>query len=544
MLLSSLILTIGVWLRLDQITQQIVADDEWHTLNYMLAGGYKSIFLHFGYSDHCIPMTLLAKLIADTVGLSELGMRALSLTCGIAALIVLPVLVWPRFGPKTALLFAALLSISPLHVYFSRYARPYAVIFLFGLVGILAFERFLATRDRRWGWVYVGCAILVPWFHPLQLPFMSAPLAFALARELPDRGRVFARLRELWPFAAALAAGWILLLAPPMLVDFETIRARSGLGTLDRVTLRIGYDLISGTDRPLTRLLFGAACLIGLVSWLARRRPLLAYFAFLFACQAGAIAYSMPENVGVPITALRYVLPLLGVVLLIAADGLARFDALLQEESLGWMPRHLPSTVACLSFVAWSPLIHPLDPENAIHSRPNAWTNHALYQYQYAPADRELWSRIVLGPKRISSFYTKLAAVPASGDSSARCIVEAPWSFVWSAVPYVVYQRVHRWPMAIGFVHAPGEPPPRSELPWPDGRLDFRNFVDLSDFEGLRERGVAFVVFHKNLAGELPHVVGDPIPDPAVMLALYADRFGPPCFEDEDLTVFDLRSRL
>jgi hypothetical protein len=539
-LLYALILAFGIWLRLDQITRQIPADDEWHALNYLLAADYWQTFLHFGYSDHCIPMTLLDKLIADTIGLSELGMRALPLLSGIAALVVLPALMLPRIGTKSTILFAALLAFSPLHVYFSRYARPYAVIFLFGLLGVIAFERFLATGIRRWGWIYVACAIFVPWFHPMQLPFMLAPFVFALVRELPDRERLLARVRELWPFAAVTAAGLLLLLAPPFWTDFEVMRERTGRGTFLGVTFRTGCDLLSGTDRAMTAILFAVACVIGVGSWLLRHRTLFAYFAFLFACQAAALAWSRPENVHIPITTVRYMLPLLGFLLMLAGEGLARIDGMLLRESRGWLPRHLPSTIACLAFVAWSPLLSPFEPHNAVYYRPNAWTNHALYQYQYRFADRELFLRDVVLPKRISSFYTKLAERSPESEPAARCIVETPWFFPWADVSYVVYQRVHHWPMAIGFVHQPGEPPPKSELPWPDARFRFENFVDLADFVGLRERGVAYVVFHKNFLAELPRQVRDPIPDIAPMLASYRFRFGEPCFEDEDLIVFDV----
>lgn len=543
-LLFALIVAFGVWLRLDQITEQIIADDEWHTLNFLCAADYKQIYLHFGMSDHCIPMTLLNKFISGTVGLSELWMRALPLLSGLVALVVLPAFVRPCLGPKTALLFAALLAISPVHVYVSRFARPNAVIFLLGLMGAFAFERFLSTGKRRFGSVYAACAILVPWFHPIMVPFMLAPIGFALLRELPNRTQLLARMRQLWPFAVAIAAGLMLLLAPPMLYDFDTIRARSGLGTFDSVTFRIGYDLLSGTERPSTRLLFAAAGLIGLSYWLIRRRALLAYFVFLMACQAGAIAYSKPACVGVPITALRYALPLVGIVLLLVAEGLTQIDVMLNRTSRGWLPRHLPSTLAGLAFVAWNPQLSPLEPRNAVHFRPNAWTNDGLYQGEYAWSDRNAYLRGVLLRPRISNFYVQLARDPPGDGASTRRIVEAPWWLDTTAVPFVAYQRIHRWPMLIGFLHEPGEPPNYSELPWPDARFRFRNFVNLADFEGLRARNVAYVVLHKNLAAELPHEVNQPaLPSLTRTLARYTGRFGAPCFEDEDLIVFDVRSK-
>jgi hypothetical protein len=541
LLVFAAIVAFGVWLRIDQIADQILADDEWHTLNYLREQGYRAILEHFGVADHCIPMTLLNKLVADSVGLTELTMRALPLACGLAALVVLPMMLLPRFGAKRVVLFGTLLAISPAHVYFSRYARPYAVIFLLGLAGVLAFERHLASGSKRCALVYAACAILVPWFHPLFLPFMLAPLGFALVRELPDRARLVARLRSTWPIAVVVGVCLAGLLVPPVLFDFKTIRERSGLGELYAVTFRVGFDLVSGTDRTLTRLVFAGACAVGMLSWFLRRRAWLAYCAFLCACQTLGIVCSMPANVGVPITAVRYLLPLLGFALLAAAEGLVRVDAMLHRESRGWIPHHLPSSAACAAFLAWSPLLAPFEPENAVYFHPNAWTNHALYQFQYARSDREFYERDVLLPKRTSSFYTKLAQFHPDGAGSRR-IVEAPWCYDWSCIAFPITQRIHGWPMVIGFVHEPGEKPPDAELPWPDARFRFRNFVDLADFDGLRERGVAFVVLHKHRTAELPRATREDEPSLERVFARYAARFGAPCFEDDDLVVFDVRS--
>ena len=81
----------GAALRLYQIRDQVLVDDEWHALHALLAGGPLDVLLSFGASDHSIPLTLYDVLLERTVGLSELGMRLPSLVAGIAALVVDPV---------------------------------------------------------------------------------------------------------------------------------------------------------------------------------------------------------------------------------------------------------------------------------------------------------------------------------------------------------------------------------------------------------------------------------------------------------------------
>ena len=83
---------VGAAIRLDQIREQIVLDDEWHALHAILRFGYGRILTHFGWTDVCIPLAVFDKVVADTVGLSEMWMRLPVLLAGIASLLVLPLM--------------------------------------------------------------------------------------------------------------------------------------------------------------------------------------------------------------------------------------------------------------------------------------------------------------------------------------------------------------------------------------------------------------------------------------------------------------------
>jgi hypothetical protein len=84
---------------------------------------YASVLSHFGQSDYSIPLTLLYKMLAQTVGLTEMATRAPMLICGVGAIVALPLLTREYVGRPAAHTFAWLLAIAPFHVYFSRYAR-------------------------------------------------------------------------------------------------------------------------------------------------------------------------------------------------------------------------------------------------------------------------------------------------------------------------------------------------------------------------------------------------------------------------------------
>ena len=118
----------------------------------------------------------------------------------------------------------------------------------------------------------------------------------------------------------------------------------------------------------------------------------------------------------------------------------------------------------------------------------------------------------------------------------------APWRLEWGVSPFVIYQRFHKRPVSIGFVSEPGTVAPWSELPWPDPRFRFRHFVNLADFDKLREMGARYVVLHKNVAGEMPYPVEPQNLSIEPTLLRFAQRFGPACFVDEDIWVFDLKT--
>ena len=530
---------VGAWLRLDQIGLQVIADDERHAVNYLLEHSFADVFLHFGVADYCVPLTLYDQLVAKTVGLTEVAMRAPALLAGIAALVLLPWMLRPAFGGKTSLVFAWLLASSPLHVYFSRYARPYSIVFLLVFAGAVACLRWREGASRRWLWAWAACAALAPWFHLAVLPLALGPLVLDLASTAARRGDLAARAREVAAPVLATALGLLALVGPPLVADLETLRGRSGTAWFTAEGLLGAYERFSGASAQLVAFAFGVACLAGLVA-LSRHRPRwLATFVFLAACELAALAVSRPDVVDAPIVLARYGLPLLGFVLLIAAEGLARLDGALRRE---WrrLPPHAISAGVAASVLAFGPLLSLHDPENAVHYRPNSFTNHALYQYQHTARARRNYVA-ELGPPRVSPFYVEVGRRAPKPHDPER-IVESPWINEWARAPFVLYQRVHRRPVSAGFLASALGPRPEGELPASDPRLRFANFVHHEDDEALRAQGVRWWVLHKDLAAELRLASGSlPAIDPAIARVRLEKRFGAPCFEDQDLVVFDLR---
>jgi hypothetical protein len=530
-----LAVVVGAAVRLLQIPDQIIADDEWHALHVLLDNGYAYVFSHFGDCDHCIPLALYDKLVSDTIGLSELGMRAPMLVVGIATLIVLPLLLRGYLGTRATLVFAWLLAISPVHVYFSRYARPYAIVFFLIVVGTASFARWWSDGKLRWAISFAVCAILAPWFHLAYLWFSVAPLAWALAtcavRARRER-RALASLvpRGYWLLAAVVTAGIGALIVPPIAASWGSVASRTGVERFILPPLYDVFRLVSGAQLPLLAFASGLSFVLGLVVMLRRQRALLAWFAIVLGVQVLALSSSGPFRLEHAIVLVRYALPMLAAFLWVCAVGLVHLDELVRAE---W--RSVPAHAVPAGVIAALALCGPL--EQAYHS-PNNWSNHAMFQFDYEPGFARWYATGVLGVENVPPIYARIGLL----DDPVR-IVEAPWNLEWNAIPYPVYQFVHKKETLIGFVDDPEKPPGEGELPPGDPRFSFRNFIHVSDLDGMRKRGVRFVLLHRDLqAGPNNH--RDPRTEAVERWrAHYVAVVGAPVFEDKRMVVFDLEPK-
>jgi hypothetical protein len=523
----------GAVIRLDQIREQIVLDDEWHALHAILRFGYGRILTHFGWTDFCIPLAVFDKVVKDTVGLSEMWMRLPVLLAGIGTLGVIPLMARAWVGRSASTSLAWLLALSPLHVFLSRFARPYAISLFLVMLGGLSLARW--WEDGRPKWMRLGVAgfVLAPYFHLSALPAVLAVLGLGLLAAAAPRGAGARRPRVVIRLAAAVVLGLAILVGLPLAVDHAALTYKAGGGHLGVSIAEGSLELMAGTARaPLLVALVAAALGGGIL--LARERPrLLALLGALALAGPAAIVLTRPVSAGEPIVAVRYCLVALPAGALLIAVALARGEEKLRARGVPCPPGTLTAVTVAGLFLA--------GPLPRIYARPNNWTNHGWFQYAYDPA-RLAWHC----PEEVPRFYRELARQP---PGSLR-ILEAPWWHAWENVDYPCYQRVHRQYMAIGFVSpveraaSPSGLPRAAELPVlaPGAPFRFRNFVHVSDEAGLRRRAIRYVVFHRSLEVEMGVDSPDYRVDVAPWIAYYRSRYGPPVYEDESQVAFDLTS--
>ena len=488
-----LVMAVGVLLRTDQFSAQIISNDEWHALHKAIHAGYSEIATSFGHADHSIPLTLYYRFLYEASGLSENALRMPLLLAGILTILVVPLLLRPFIDRYTALLLAALLSISPFLIHYSRVARPYALTCLLGVVAIVAFYRWWKERRTVWGAIYLGTASLAGYLHPATLAFTLSPFlyygSFSLYQLLRMRDAdAFTRLLIL---GMALLVVLLLLLGPPIYFDLASITAKSQVHQVTAETFWQGFQLFVGTGNSLVSMVFAAVTSYGIVVLSHRHPQFVGYLAFSNVVYIGVVASSGATYIFHGITFFRYLIPLLPLVLLFFACGCVDLYRRITRSGL----HPMAGVVASFFLLAGLFLIGPI-PE--LLQEPNQFTSHMRYQFDY-DKERNVYANYGRFQKlKMSDFFTQIS----ESKKGELTIIHAPWSHEFHYNRIDVFQRVHGQHIKMGFVGGIcGEKKTSDfsggEYPAWNTRLRFRHFVLLEESLETGRVDGDFLVFDK-----------------------------------------------
>jgi hypothetical protein len=513
---------VGAVFRLHQLPEQVLVDDEWHAVHTLLRLDSVSAIARYLGADQSIPLTLFDRIAADWFGLSELIMRLPSVVFGVAAVGLVPWAMRRWIGSGSAIVLAWILSVSPILIFYTRYARPYSITLLLSTLGILAFYTWWTGGTRRWKYAYIGCAIASGYFHLASLPGLLVPFAFAVVDGLVNPGRQRRSLRDLAWVGVSVTAGLSLVLARPLLSqsqDLMKIVDSSESGRINPETLLGTWQLFVGTSST-TIAVAWVGLLVGGLAILAREQPRwTAYLCTVAVGQVVGVILLQPVMLQIPIVFARYNLDALPLLLCFVATGVM--------WPLQWLGRWANAGAVGV-LVAGALLVS--GPLGRIHRWPNNFTNHASYQADYAPGGYFERFR----PSKISPFYHELAQQPRG----SLTILEAPWYYYFHPLAY--YQAIHGQKVKVGFVAESGPDLRVGEVPSGDPKFAFRNAIHIDDRDRLERESVDYIVLHKNLTREFPIPFAHDHVDISKSLKKLRGRYGAPVYEDDQLFVFRL----
>lgn len=535
-------LVLGLYLRLAGLTDEALMGDELHALE-RVETSFAASATHFDLLGSHLAFPLLQRLAVVCLGPGMVTYRLPAILAGCLGLLLFFPLGRALVGARAAWLATLFLAVHPMHVFYSRFARAYSLVFLLALV--LVWGLYRALPDARRGWrrgpaaLAALCAGLLPWVH-LSSAGLVAGLALAtLGLAWRARGRAADAAVAGGLFAAA-GALTLLLHAPARAslgLYFEQVARQdpSETGSLPGMATLLGGSLTAG-------IVLGLAGLLG-AGWLARRAPRAAWLCLAAALGPGVVLLAT-RPVGMDYAWSRYLMGSLPFLVVLASAGVFAGLRLLVSERVSERTAPFTSatftTALLLGLLAWHVARGPLF---------GGGLRRAQFQNTYL-ALHELPAFDVPFDET-PAFYGELARAPGP-----LTIIEYPVAAGTTKL-YRNYALQHPQRTLVGLLEEPG--PIRRAGP----------YVHLSNEADLEASGAAYLVLHGQIGRETRRYLqfvarqwtqienwGDRHLMEKTLLRTNVSsenvqalrgrllrRYGEPCFADGQLEVWDLRAR-
>ena len=514
---------IGAYVRLEQISAQVLVGDEWHPIHEILYATAAHTATSFGHADYSIPLVLFYRLVMRWFALSELTLRLPMIVAGLLTVTLFPLALLGRLSNRIVVLFAVLLSVSPFMISYARIGRPYALTLFCTYLAYWLFERGIRDHAIRWK-PAIGYALLcglVVWTHAIAGPMVVAPLLAQWWAALRRNGHSW---RELSTWTALVGLTTALAVLPPLLGDPGALAGKSGIDTVTLETVYGASFLWFGTG-SLAVVVVGTA-LAG-AGWGTIWRALaIARWATLgLALTVLALLVTRPWWVDKPLAFGRYLLPAVPLLLLAVSAGIVRIADRLARPGGTDGGRVMWTLALAIPFVTACWATSPL-PE--ILRRPNSYAEDSYFQYDYRTDVNAV--RIGMATMTVSPFWAGLSSAPAG----SLTVAVAPFHYATYDWPAPLWERASRQRVIPAYLWGACAEYGAGEVP-PDARFAFRNGVHLKDKPGMVAHGVNYLAYYRPAARP-----GSMAPRPECE-AWVREHYGAPDYEDDTLVVWRLR---
>jgi hypothetical protein len=552
---------IGITLRLWHWTSQILLDDEWHALNFVFNRSLMDVLKQQGLGANSIPVNVYCWVVLHTTGWSEPLLRLPSAVAGIAALVVLPLLVKRVWGQSVASVSVALLAVSPIVIFYCRIMRPYAPVMLLAMSSILLTLIWMKGGRRRDLVLSTICGSLAIYYHLYAAIPVGVPLVVAFAAALKPIGRRLGLpLESKSPFTDVLVAGGIMAVIDGVLVVIPNVLNpwwSHDIHNIDHATIDTAVTVISfmaGTRNSLLMAIMAGLLLVGLVVMVRQARTVGVAIALSFSVFTLVMATTTQDGTHAGIQVARYGITYFPLSFVVIAVAVVWIGELLKAKYAFFRRKYLLLAVALMTwvpFLATSPLW-------TTYATINNFTNHSAYQYRYEPIqwlqhspERDLMPGISMEYRNIPRFYFQSPLLaPAKG------IIEYPVMIGDQLNLYYYYQHFHHLPVVAGYVSNNTYVPfvPGRDFVFGDWSFDsvlagipeqfrkktsWHTMVDINDIGELRRRFKGWlIVIHRDPLGEI--FKRDPFDNRMSldMLNVMTRFFGAPRFADEQLAAW------
>ena len=565
------IMGLGAALRLWMLESQLLLDDEWHGINYVIGQPLAYVFTHQGLGANSIPMNVWRWVLLHSLGWSEMWLRFPSVIAGIASLILFPLSVRVVLDRRQTLTFAFLIAISPCLIFYSRMSRPYGMVSLLGFISLVSFYAWMVGAQRRRAVLYCVTGALAVWFHLYALIIVAVPPVVSLGLRLLSERRHIATEVSRWPPTVHIILAGVMAVLPatvlllPAQLNNPWWIAPMGSDQVTLGTVTRYASLLSGTGNPVLIWVFVLCVGMGMYFLARRKRLLFALSAASAVVYALALGLSRQEGSHAAIQLARYTIAMFPLWMMIASYGIWEgIGAALPRLRLPRFVGHGFVWCGLLLFVVTSPL-------SQTFQRPNNLTNHSAFQDSYEPftwqksRERDLAPGFVIEKSQVSPFYLQLAA-----DQEVDTIIEFPMLIgdnynLHFYFQHFYFQHFHQKRVVGGYLTIVDPGGQRDTQDFVFGympvdlvlsrlteadlnKTHFQNLVNIVDPAAIQESGADLIVFHRHIIQELfPQKLGGGT-DPTAgvvreLLAWYEQMAGSPVYEDEHTVVYRTQLR-
>jgi hypothetical protein len=526
-------LSLGAILRLYQLSTQLLIDDEWHAIHKLISSDWIDIATHFGFTDHCIPLTLYFKTLQALDILTEWNMRLPSIASGLALLIVAPYLLRTLIPWSTLTIYMGLLAISPVLVYLGRTARPYALTCLLSFCALLVFFFWQRSKERAlvaWRpFIYLFCTGLAGYAHLLTLPFTLTPFLFygwrpslnlCLRRASPNDLNT---LKQLGGLGIATIALLTICLSPPLFNDWHSLTSKAITDSVTWNSALATWHMLLGISSLGICLSLTALMIIGIRVFYSEQPEFMQYLGLIFLLGVSVILILKPNSIFWPPVLTRYVLPALPFCLLFIAIGLQTI-----------ISNYTPKEVRPLLIVGVTLILFVSGPVPGYMYTPNQMMGHLIFQFDYENRRNPYVQQYRDVP--ISDFYQQLS----HSKPRSLLLIEMPWrqeSYA-SAVP--LYQRVHKQLFKAGLTDPLCGPVTWGEYQASIPGVHLSQYIHLSELlRGAYQDADYLIIRPKPMWRN-----NNPIetwPEMDQCLPSIRKKFGVPYFTDDEIIVYKLK---
>ncbi len=397
----------GAWWRLREVGPAFFFGDELHALGD-INGGLPRVLSTFSDTGSGMALPLMQLTLSELFGTGHWSMRAPAWLAGLALLCLTYPVARRVVGTRAAIVAGLLVAANPLLIFYSHFARSYALVALLCLLLLGCLQRTLAqpAQTRPPLAALVLLTALLPYVHPVSLGFVLPVFAGTILAMLSEAGRRKQAIR----LTIALVLGGLLCLLlhlPAWSSLREFLEAKTGaayygdFGFWDVATLLAG-------GRWAAYLLLTAA-VIAAVAHLRQRRwhalPL------VLGSAGPGLTIALVDPYGDAYAYARYVMPCIPPVAMLLGEGLVRGTRRLVGD------RPLGTAITLLAAAGVCAVLFLAGPNGPRRMPAGPYANTYL-DILALPAFDALWPDA-------PSFYRELAARPARERAALR-IIEAP----------------------------------------------------------------------------------------------------------------------